>query len=213
MKQLEKEFLIQKVTSEIKSYLKEGKQGVIPVGVSSRHIHLSSNDVRTLFGENYELEKLKYLSQPGQFAAKETVTVIGMKNSISKVRVLGPVRKESQLEISQTDAFSLGIKPPLRESGDLDKSASVFIIGPKGALYLDEKVIIAKRHIHMTPEDAMEFSVRDGESVSVTTLEERALTFNDVTVRVSPNYALELHLDTDEANASGLRQGDSVFLN
>ncbi|MEW9669502.1 phosphate propanoyltransferase [Ammoniphilus sp. 3BR4] len=185
---------------------------IIPIGISNRHIHLSQQDLFALFGENYELTNLKDLSQPGEFAAEETVTIIGPKGQISKVRVLGPVRKATQLEISKTDSILLGISAPIRMSGDLIGTPGIEIIGPKGSIKLNQGVIIAKRHIHMSPKDARIFGVKDREVVWVKTSGERALIFDQVVIRVSEKFHLEMHLDIDEANAAGLRNGDRVEL-
>jgi putative phosphotransacetylase len=182
----------------------------IPVGVSNRHIHLKEEHVHTLFGDQYKLSKLKDLSQPGEFAANETVKVVGPKGEFPAVRILGPVRSITQLEISLTDSFSLGVKAPLRSSGNISRTPGIKIVGPKGELEIEEGVIIAERHIHMTNEDAQTFGVKDGEYVSVKTEGDRGLIFNQVLIRVKDSYALDLHIDTDEANASGLRTGDMV---
>ncbi|ATD54471.1 phosphate propanoyltransferase [Clostridium chauvoei] len=183
----------------------------IPVGVSNRHIHLSQEDLDALFGKGYKLTEMKNLKQPGQFAAKETVYIAGPKGCIFNVRVLGPVRKSSQVEISKTDSFILGIKNcPLRESGDLKGSEKICVIGPKGNIILKENVIIAKIHIHMNSNEAKGFNVKNGESVNVITLGDRKTIFGDVVVRVNDSYKLELHLDTDEANAASLSSNDSV---
>lgn len=182
----------------------------IPVGVSNRHIHLSQLDLEILFGEGYQMSKLKDLKQPGQFAANETVCIAGPKGSLNSVRVLGPVRTESQVEISKTDSFMLGIKSPIRESGDLKGSADICVIGPKGSIVLKEKAIIAKRHIHMTPEDAQIFNVTNGQKVCVAISGERKGILGEVVVRVNPNYSLEFHVDTDEANGMGVSSKDAV---
>lgn len=183
---------------------------MIPVGVSNRHLHLKQEDLYTLFGEGFELSIAKELSQPGEFAANETVKVIGTKGEFPSVRILGPVRKFTQLEISKTDSFSLGVKAPLRSSGNIEGTPGIKLVGPKGELDLQEGVIIAERHIHMTPGDAANFDVRDGEYVSVKSEGERSLVFNKVLIRVKDTYALDMHIDTDEANASGLKTGDQV---
>ncbi|AMX84259.1 propanediol utilization protein [Geobacillus subterraneus] len=185
---------------------------MIPVGVSNRHIHLSKEHMAALFGEGAELTVLKPLSQPGQFAAKETVTVEGSKGKIENVRVLGPVRSLTQLEISKTDSFKLGVVPPVRLSGDIEGTPGITIHGPNGTVTVDKGVIIAKRHIHMTPKDAETFGVRDKQVVKVKTQGERALIFDEVIVRVSEDFALDMHIDTDEANAAGLKTGDYVEL-
>lgn len=182
----------------------------VPIGVSARHIHLTQKDVETLFGKGYELTRKKEL-MGGQFAANELVTIVGIKlRAIENVRILGPVRKASQVEISATDAIKLGIKVPIRESGDVKGSAPIAIVGPKGVLYLDEGCIIAKRHIHMSPADAEAAGVVNGEIVSVQAENERGTTFNHVLIRVDKSYTLEMHIDTDEANAAKLACGNTV---
>ena len=184
----------------------------IPVGVSNRHIHLSRKDVEILFGEGHQLTKKKEL-MGGQFACEECCTIVGLKlRAIENVRILGPVRKASQVEISSTDARKLGISVPVRESGDLKGSAPIAIVGPKGAVYCKEGCIVAARHIHMSPADAAAAGVADGEYVSVTVDNERGTTFDKVKIRVDESFTLEMHIDTDEANASKIRQGDKVVL-
>ncbi len=184
----------------------------IPVGVSNRHIHLQTEHVALLFGEGYELTKLKGLSQPGQYAAKEVVSIIGMKGEIPNVRILGPVRKHTQIEISKTDSFSLGVNAPIRESGNIEGSASLTIKGPYGEVVLEEGVIIAARHIHFHTEDAAQLNVKNGDRLKVRVVSERSLMFDNVVARVHENYVLDMHIDTDEANAAGLRTGDLVEL-
>ena len=186
--------------------------GEIPVGISNRHIHLSREDVDTLFGQGYELTPLKDLSQPGQYACKETLTLLGPSmRAIENVRVLGPVRSASQVEISRTDSFTLKVKPPVRESGSIAGSAPVIIVGPKGVVTLKEGCIIANRHIHMHTDDAARFGVKDGEYIDVdVTSGERRTRWFDVQVRVSPKFALEMHVDTDDANAVGIGNGARV---
>jgi putative phosphotransacetylase len=187
------------------------KEPEIVVGVSNRHVHLSQEDLEVLFGEGYELHPIKDLKQPGQYAAEEVVTLVGPKGSIEKVRVLGPVRKETQIEISQTDAFKLGVKAPVRDSGDLDGTPGIKIVGPKGEVETKKGLILAKRHIHMLPEDAETYGVKDKDLVYVVVESgDRKLIFGDVLVRVSPKYALEFHVDTDEANAALIKTGDIV---
>jgi propanediol utilization protein len=176
----------------------------IPVSVSNRHVHLSEKDLEILFGKGYKLTKIKDLSQPGQFAAKETVIIAGPKGVIEKVRILGPTRKQTQVEVSMTDTYKLGVKAPVRDSGDLIGSAPITIIGPKGSVYLSEGLIIAKRHIHMTTYEASRFNLRDKQIVKVKIVGERGGIFDEVLVRVSDNYALDMHIDTDEANAFGI---------
>lgn len=176
----------------------------ILVETSARHIHLTQEHVEILFGAGHQLTKKKDLSQPGQFACEERVTVVGPKRELANVSVLGPVRTASQVELSLTDARSIGISTPIRESGDLEGSAPCKLVGPAGEVELTEGVIIAKRHIHITPEDARSFGVADKEIVKVRIDKEgRALIFDDVVVRVSASYATAMHIDTDESNACG----------
>lgn len=182
---------------------------LVPIGVSARHLHLCQDDLETLYGKGYELTKKKEL-MGGQYAAEECVTIVGLKlRAIENVRVLGPLRKQTQVEISATDAIKLGIKAPIRESGDTKGSASITIVGPKGAVCLQEGCIIAKRHIHMAPDDAKAAGVMNGQGVSVKVENERGITFNEVTIRVNDSYTLEMHIDTDEANAANIRTGDT----
>lgn len=177
----------------------------ILVETSARHVHLSQKDVETLFGEGYILTKKKDLSQPGQYACEERVTIVGEKNQIKNVIVLGPARQQTQVELSLTDARSAGIKALIRESGDLEGTFGCTILGPKGEVSIKEGVIAAKRHIHMTCADAKEFGVQDKEVVSLKVdTDDRSLIFGDVVVRVSDKFALACHLDTDEANAAGI---------
>lgn len=173
------------------------------VETSARHVHVSRRVLDILFGEGYELTVKKDLSQPGQYACEERVQVIGPKSSFPAVSILGPVRPETQVELSAGDARSIGVKAPIRESGDLEGSAGCKLVGPKGEVDLKDGVIIAKRHIHMTPEDAEKYCLEDKQVVSVRVdTAERSLVFGDVVVRVSPKYALAMHIDTDESNAA-----------
>lgn len=183
---------------------------MVPVGVSARHIHLTQEHVEVLFGEGYQLTKKKEL-MGGQFAAQEQVTIVGLKlRAIENVRILGPCRKADQVEISATDAIKLGIKAPIRESGHVAGSAPIAIVGPKGVLYLNEGCIVAQRHIHMSPADAMAAGVKDGDEVSVKAENDRGTIFNHVKIRVHPSFTLEMHIDTDEANAAKISCGDTV---
>lgn len=189
------------------------KEPGIVVGVSNRHVHLSKEDLEVLFGKGYQLTPVKDLRQPGQFAAKETVTIVGPKGAIENVRVLGPIRKETQVEISRTDAFKLGLNPPVRDSGDLDGTPGIVIVGPAGVVVKNRGVILAKRHIHMHPKDAQHYGVKDKDIVKVIVEKgERRLIFDDVLVRVREDFALEFHVDTDEANAAMLNNGDLVYI-
>ena len=183
---------------------------LVPIGVSARHIHLTQEHVEILFGKGYQLTKRKEL-MGGQFASNETVTIVGIKlRAIENVRVLGPVRKQTQVEISATDAIKLGVKAPIRESGKVEGSAPIAVVGPKGAIYLNEGCIIAMRHIHMSPRDAMAAGVHDGDIVSVKADNERGTIFNHVKIRVDDSFTLEMHIDTDEANAAKIATGDTV---
>ncbi|SDF08013.1 phosphate propanoyltransferase [Sporomusa acidovorans] len=174
----------------------------LAVGISNRHIHLSQEHLGVLFGANYSLQKQKDLSQPGQFAAKEVVTLAGPKGKLEKVRVLGPVRSATQVEVSVTDCFQLGIKAAVRDSGNLEGTSGLTLIGPCGMIELERGAIVAARHIHMHSEQAREWHLTDGQRVSVQVDSERPVVFEKVLVRVSPNFKGELHLDTDEANAA-----------
>lgn len=176
------------------------------VEISARHVHVSQEDLETLFGKGYELTVKKWLSQPGQFACEERVKVIGAKGEFPAVSILGPVRPETQVELSLTDARSIGVVAPVRESGDLDGTGVCKIVGPCGEVDIAKGVIAAKRHIHTTPEDADALGLENGQivSVEIPTANERSLVFGDVVVRVSPKYALAMHIDTDESNAAGM---------
>ena len=188
---------------------KQEKGYKVPVGVSARHVHLTQEHVEILFGKGYNLTKKKEL-MGGQFASNEQVTIVGTKlRAIENVRILGPVRKASQVEISQTDAVKLGVSAPIRESGNTKNSAPIAIVGPQGAVYLKGGCIVAKRHIHMAPADAKAAGVKDGEIVSVKFNNERSTIFNNVQIRVDDSFTLEMHIDTDEANASKIKTGDT----
>jgi propanediol utilization protein len=185
----------------------------VPVGISNRHVHLTEDDFKTLFGSSHAkqgLTKLRDLSQPRQFAACEAVSLIGPKGSIPSVRVLGPFRCRTQVEITRSDTFSLGINPPVRESGDLDGAAPVTLVGPAGAVHVPEGAIIALRHIHITPEDAAVWGLRDKCVVQVEIGGARGMALRNVVVRVRDDFRLEMHVDTDEANAALLKSGDLV---
>ena len=176
------------------------------VEISERHVHLSQADLETLFGKGYELTVKKELSQPGQFASNERVRVIGTKGEFPAVSILGPVRKATQVELSLTDARSIGVNAPVRESGDIAGSGACRLVGPAGEIEISEGVIAAKRHIHATVADAERMGLKNGQivEVEIPTANERSLTFGDVVVRVSDSYALAMHIDTDEANAAGM---------
>lgn len=171
---------------------------------SARHVHLCQKDIEILFGKGATLTEKKALSQPGQYACEERITIEGPKSAIKNVIILGPARPASQVEVSLTDARTLGIKAPIRESGDVAGSAGCKLIGPAGEVELTEGVIAAKRHIHITPELATEFGVCDKQNVKVKVNGARALIFDDVVIRVSEKFAPAMHIDTDEANAAAV---------
>lgn len=202
---------VELIADQISEHFKSFKKG-IQVGVSNRHIHLSEHDKEVLFGKDYELTRVKDLRQPGQFACAEVLTLKGPKDQISKVRVLGPERKQTQVEVSQSDCIKLGIEAPLRESGDLKESSPVTIIGPKGALSLSEGGITALRHIHMSVDDAKTYGVHNGQIVSVKVKTPKGGVYDNVLVRSGEAYSLEMHIDTDEANAMGIQNNDMVEL-
>ena len=182
----------------------------IGVGISNRHIHLSQEDLYLLFGEGYALTPIKELSQPGQFACKEVVTICGPKGAIEKLRVLGPVRSKTQIEILAGDSFKLGVRAPARMSGDLQGTPGITIIGPNGSVQTKEGLIVAQRHIHMHPTDAERYGVRDGELVSIELDGVRGGVFHNVAIRATAESALELHLDTEEANAMSITPSSTV---
>jgi acetate kinase len=184
----------------------------ILIEVSAHHIHLAQKDVEALFGAGHHLTKHADLSQPGQYACKEQLTIIGPKGRIERVRVLGPTRKATQVEIAMTEQFKLGIQPPIRESGDIEGSPGCTLEGPVGSVAIDKGVICALRHIHMTPADALRYGLKDKSTVRVRVPGDRELLFGDVRIRVDPNFALAMHIDTDEANAANLRNGAQGFI-
>lgn len=184
----------------------------IPVGISCRHVHLSQEDLNTLFGYGYELTKIKDLSQPGQTACRETVTIVGPRGAIEKVRILGPVRSRTQVEILAGDSFKLGISGLLRMSGDLSGTPGITIVGPKGSVRTREGLIVAQRHIHMLPREAERFGVRDNEVVSIRFDGPRGGTLSNVIIRANDASALECHVDSEEANACGLTADSKVTI-
>jgi len=188
------------------------KDRTIPIGISAHHVHLAPADLGALFGRGHTLTWHSDLTQPGQFACQEQVNLVGPRGRIDRVRVLGPVRPESQVEISRTEEYKLGIDAPVRMSGDLDGTPGLTLEGPAGTVHLARGVICAMRHIHMSPEDALEFAVRDRDVVRIRTAGERSLIFGDVGVRVDPNFRLDMHVDTDEANAGELGAGAAGYL-
>lgn len=182
----------------------------VPVAASARHVHLSQGDVERLFGPGYQLTKFRDLSQPGQFAAQEQVTVKGPKGKLERIRVLGPARKQTQVEISLTDSFALGIKPPVRMSGDLAGTPGCTIVGPKGEITVDCGLIAAARHLHLSKEQAALFGLKDKQVVSLRSQGERAVTLHNLVVRAGDGHDMEVHLDTDEANAIALTPNEMM---
>lgn len=177
----------------------------VPVEISARHVHLCQKDLDMLFGFGFKLDKLKDLSQKGEFAAKQTVELTGPKASFREVRIVGPVRKNTQVEITATDGRILGLEAPVRISGDTVGSATAIIAGPKGRVKLKEAVIIAKRHLHLSISEAKKLGLKNNQKVSIKILGERSATFHQVIVRVGENFSLSCHIDTDEANSAGLK--------
>jgi len=184
----------------------------LPIALSNRHIHLTNEHIEKLFGKDYKLNKLKDLSQPGQFASKEKVDIVGPKGELKGVRVLGPARNKTQAEISLSDGFKLGIKPPVKNSGDIKDSPGGKIVGPKGEVEIEKGIIAASRHIHMHTKDAEKFGLKDNDIVRVKVPGERGLIFDNVLVRVNENYDLEMHVDVEEGNACGVKNGQIVEL-
>lgn len=203
-----REIIENAVHKQLKEQYKHNMQ--IPAGISNRHIHLSRKHVELLFGENYCLTKLKNLSQTGQYAAKETLTIQGPRGKIQGVRILGPEREQSQVELMLSDTYTLGIKAPVRESGDLENTPGITLEGPRGVIKLNSGVISAQRHIHLNPLDAELAGLKDRDVVMVRTNGERALTFSNVVIRIHPSFITEFHIDMDEANSAGIVKGDYV---
>lgn len=203
----EYEVLMQALLKAVQEASKENAASTaagVPVGISNRHIHLSQADLDQLFGAGYQLTPMKELSQPGQFACKETVTICGPKGAIEKVRVLGPVRKETQIEIVAGDCFKLGVKAPAKLSGDLAGTPGITVVGPKGSVQTAQGLIVAQRHIHMAPADAQAYGVQDGQIVKIRVSGLRGGIYDNVAIRVTTSSKLECHLDTEEANAMGV---------
>lgn len=190
------EKVVEAVVDEIRT------AGLVQIEVSARHVHLDKESVEALFGVGHKLTPKRELSQPGQYLEEERVDVIGPKGSFKNVAVLGPERKHVQVEVSFSDAFALGINPPIRQSGDTKGSASVTLVGPAGEITIDEGAIVALRHVHMTPEDAERLGLVDNQIVSVEALTDRKLVFEDTVIRVSPKFRTRMHVDVDEAGAA-----------
>jgi len=198
--------------SYITDVLEAQEQHPFPVEVSAHHIHLTQAHVEALFGPGHQLTHHSDLSQPGQYACKEQLAIVGPKGRIERVRVLGPARNYTQIEIALTEQFKLGVHPPIRESGDIADTPGCTLEGPAGSVTLDRGVICAFRHIHMMPEDALRYGVRDKSIVRVRIAGDRELIFGDVLVRVDSSYALAMHIDTDEANAANVQAGAEGFI-
>ena len=205
------EMFVQLVTRLVIEELEKFQRSV-PIGVSNRHIHLDRADMDILFGQDSELTFKKELGQPGQYACDETVTLHGPKGELSRVRVLGPLRSESQVEVSVTDGFALGVRPPIRESGKLKGTPGVTIVGPKGTIEKDTGTIAALRHVHLDPETAQRIGVKDKQMVKVEIRGLRGGILHNVLIRVSEQFAPEMHIDVDEANAMGVKNGDRAYI-
>jgi putative phosphotransacetylase len=178
--------------------------GTVSVGISARHVHLSVRDLKALFGTTYQLRRMRELKQPGQFAAEETLTLVGPKGTLGRVRVLGPERKQTQVEISRSDALALGVEAPVRQSGDHRDTPGLVLVGPLGAVTLTAGCIVAARHLHLSPADGVLLNLKDKDRIGIAVTGERDLLFNDVLVRCGPEHATEFHCDTDEGNGAGI---------
>ncbi|MGQ7383814.1 ethanolamine utilization phosphate acetyltransferase EutD [Streptococcus suis] len=198
---------MQELIDKIATRVQDELEGSFEIEASGRHIHLSQEDLETLFGKGYSLTKAKDLSQPGQFACKERLTILGPKGSFQNVVILGPVRGATQVEVSLTDCLKLGVNAPIRESGQIEDTPGIVLINGSKVVSLDKGLIVAKRHIHMTPEDAAKANVVNKEIVQVKVGGERGLIFDDVVIRVHPKFATFMHIDYDEANACGFKKG------
>ncbi len=213
---MQEQALVEEITRQVIARLNGlggyESENKIPIGVSARHVHLTREHVDILFGKGYQLHKKKEL-MGGQFAAEECVTLVGTKlRAIENVRILGPERKASQVEVARTDAIRLGLNPPVRESGNVAGSSPIALVGPAGVVYLKEGCIIAKRHIHMSPADAQKFGVKDGDIVKVRFANGRGGIFEEVQIRVDKTFTLEMHIDTDEANGLGVGKDMGILI-
>jgi putative phosphotransacetylase len=216
---LSEQDLIDIITVEVKNVLNkdfESENGSqqfpkIPLGISNRHIHLTPKTFHKLFGEGMEFESMRPLYQPGEFASKHTLTIVGPKlRSIPNVRILGPLRNYDQVEVSLTDAIFLGINPPVANSGNLNNAAPLTLVGPNSSIYLEKCAIVASRHIHMTNKDAEKFGLKNGDYCKVRIGGEKSTTFENVLIRINDNWRLQIHLDTDDANAANVRSENYV---
>lgn len=207
------DYITQLIMEELQRYdLAPAREplNLVPVGVSARHVHVSAEHMELLFGKDKPLTKFKDISQPGQFAANEKVTLIGPKGMIENVRILGPFRKNTQIEIAASEARKLGVQPPVRESGRIEGSPGIQLAGPNGTVTLEQGCIVAERHIHMTPNDARAYGVTHGQKVQVKVTGEKGGIMDCVSIKVRADYALEMHIDTDDSNAFGIKQGDTL---
>ncbi|HBA04185.1 MAG TPA: phosphate propanoyltransferase [Clostridium sp.] len=204
--------LLEAVKNDGQKTASQGNSSEIPVGVSNRHVHLSQKDLESLFGADYSLTKLKDLSQPGQYACKELVTICGPKGAIEKVRILGPVRSKTQVEVLNGDCIKLGAASNVRLSGDLSRTPGITLVGPKGSVQIEEGLVVAQRHIHMTPEDAKNLGVCDGDIVSIKFDDLRGGIYSNVAIRANDASKLECHLDIEEANAMGINSKSKITI-
>ncbi|WFD11762.1 phosphate propanoyltransferase [Tepidibacter hydrothermalis] len=202
--------LLEAVQANMSSTEKKEDADEIPVGISNRHVHLSQSDMNCLFGEGHQMAKMKDLSQPGQYACKETVTICGSKGAIEKVRILGPVRSKTQVEVLVGDSFKLGVVSPIRLSGDLHGTPGITLVGPKGSIQITEGLVVAQRHIHMNCEDAQRLGVHDGDIVSIEVNGARGGIYNNVAIRANDTSVLECHVDTEEANAMDINSSSKI---
>ncbi|PKM51487.1 MAG: propanediol utilization protein [Firmicutes bacterium HGW-Firmicutes-7] len=203
------EVMIKKVVNKVleKIALEDKNQRIIPIEASARHVHLCQQDVERLFGKGHILTPFRNLSQPGQFLSKERVTILGPKGLFKNVAILGPERKDTQAEISRTDAIALGIDAPVKESGKIEKTSPIYLSVGKNMIMAERGAMVAKRHIHMTPDIALEYGLNDKQIVAVKVFSDRPVIFGDVVVRVHQNFSLHMHIDLDEANACGFFEG------
>jgi putative phosphotransacetylase len=204
--------LLEAVKNNGENTVSQGNSSEIPIGVSNRHVHLSQKDLESLFGEDYKLTKLKDLSQPGQYACKEIVTICGPKGAIEKIRILGPVRSKTQVEVLNGDCIKLGAASNVRLSGDLSRTPGITLVGPKGSVQIEEGLVVAQRHIHMTPEDAKNLGVCDGDIVSIKFDDLRGGIYSNVAIRANDASKLECHLDIEEANAMGINSKSKITI-
>jgi putative phosphotransacetylase len=209
---MEKEEAKRLVTLAVCVKLAQQNEYHIPAAVSARHIHLSAAHRDALFGTGYALKKQRALSQPGQYACEEKLSVAGPKGRIDGVRILGPERPETQVEVSMTDTFALGIPAPVRMSGNITGTPGCRLVGPRGEIALDKGVIVAARHLHISAQEAAAYGLKNGDIVSARKRGERAVVLGNVAVRAGEAHSLELHIDTDEANAAGIQSGDLLEL-